>query len=297
MATGGKRMGFVNWALRRCARAATDGIIRDRRSSDSIQQRFGMSQRNPEGSEYSAPNGTDEISLVDLVKAVLRRRKVFLITFSVILLAGIAVAFIKPRTYTYTSIYALANTGVGGKPLQEPAAALATVKSVYLPEQMERYAKASDEDSLPFKVTASNPGSTGLIVLESRASVSHSAAVKSIQDAALKQLESDDAQRVAQEKKKLTAQLSSLNAQLEALKGRSGNSMAVASALQNRSDAQQQLSSLAPGRLVALAKRSVEPAGIGRALIVVIAFVVGGLMALFGVFVAELAAAVKTSDS
>jgi hypothetical protein len=254
-----------------------------------------MSQQNPEGPESRASYGSDEISLVDLVKAILRRRRVFLATFAVILLAGIAVAFIKPRTYTYTSIYALANAGVGGKPLQEPAAALATVKSVYLPEQVERYANASDEDSLPFKITASNPASTGLIVLESRASVSHSAAVKAIQNSVLKQLESDDAQRVAQEKKKLTAQLSSLNAQLEALKGHSGNSMAVASALQDKSDAQQQLSSLTPGTLVALAKRSVEPAGIGRALIVVIAFVVGVLMALFGVFVAELAAAVKTS--
>lgn len=256
-----------------------------------------MSQRNPEGSEYSLPHGTDEISLVDLVKVVLRRRRAFFVTFLVILLAGIVVVVIKPKTYTYTSIYALANTGVGGKPLQEPAAALATVKSVYLPEQVGRYAKASNKDSPPFKVTVSNPGSTNLIVLQSRASVANSAAVKSLQHAVLKQLQSDDAQRVAQMKKELMAQIDSLNAQLDVLKGHSGNSMAIASALQNKNAAQQQLSSLTPGQLVALAKRGIEPAGIGRALIVGIAFVIGIMMALFGVFVAELAAAVKTSSN
>ncbi|MEJ2643987.1 MAG: hypothetical protein P8180_03485 [Gammaproteobacteria bacterium] len=252
-----------------------------------------MSQRNPEGSEYSATYGSAEVTLVDLIKAVLRRRKVFVVTFAVILSAGVVVALLKPSTYTFTSIYALANTGVGGKPLQEPAAALATVKSVYLPEQVEGYLKTRGLSSLPFRVTAVNPASTALIELQSRSSISHQEAVSTVQNAVLNQLESDDARRVAQKKAELHSQLSSLKAQLAVLKQGPGNSMAIASALQNKSEAEQQLSTLTPGRVVALAKRSVGSTSTAPSVIVAMAFLVGIITALFGVFVAELAAAVK----
>lgn len=255
-----------------------------------------MNDRKVRDSDSNAHYRADELSLVDLVKSILRRRRVFLVTFAVVLAAGVIFALLKPKTYTYTSIYALASTGVGGKPLEEPAAALATLTSVYLPEQVQAYENTAHEDSLPFKVMASNPESTTLITLQSTSSVSHQSAIRSIQGAVLKELKSDDNQRLAKARMELKSQLHSLDTQLEALKEGTGNGIAIASTLQNKSDTEQKLASLADGRILALAKRSVEPVGISSALVIVGSVLMALVMGLFGVFVAEFYYVLKESD-
>lgn len=257
-----------------------------------------MGQRNADNAKYNynENDNMEELSLLDMVKAIARRRVLFFGTFAVIGVVGIAGAFIMARTYTYTSIYALATSQMGGVSLQKPLGAVAKVQTVYLPEQMERYAEGSGEGRLRFKVKVSNPKSTTLILLKTRTSVFHSAVAKAVQNGTLRQLESADARRVAERKKELTAQIDSLNAQLDVLRGHAGNTLEIASILQNRANARQQLSSLIPGKLVALARRSIKPTGISRTLIAALALIGGLTAALLAVLVAEVGAAVRAQN-
>ena len=58
---------------------------------------------------------------------------------------------------------------------------------------------------------------------------------------------------------------------------------------------QQDLTQLSEGEVVQVAVRSLEPAGIGRSLIMVLAIVLGGMLALIGVFIFEFGSIVNAS--
>ncbi|MEC9483936.1 MAG: hypothetical protein UMU75_11565 [Halomonas sp.] len=51
---------------------------------------------------------SDEISLVDIAVLLVKRWKLMLVTFLVILLAAVAFALLRPASYAYTSLYAVA---------------------------------------------------------------------------------------------------------------------------------------------------------------------------------------------
>lgn len=239
---------------------------------------------------------SDEISLVDLVKILIRRWKMLLVIFLLVVLGTLAYVLLMERTYEYVSIYQVAEQAPGSA-LEGPNSVLAKVDNLYVGPETRKLRESTGLESLPFEVAVSNPSDTLLIRLASEASEANSELVTEMHDALLARMAEGQRERFESRQAALEQRLQSAESALEAVEHSTSEraSELVAIYTERLADIQQDLTQLSEGEVVQVAVQSLEPAGASRSLIMALALVLGGMLALLSTFLMQFAVTVKNS--
>lgn len=147
-------------------------------------------------SPYAPPyEPYDEISLVDVARVVWRHRRAALAALLAVIAAGVAVAFLTPKKYTYSTTIEIGSQVESGGivPIEAPDTALAKLRESYIPQERRRYLEAHPGVDKTFAVEARLPRDSGLVVLESTAPAQDGAAHRQIQEQAVQALVADHA--------------------------------------------------------------------------------------------------------
>ncbi len=137
----------------------------------------------------------DSISLIDLWMVLSRRRGVIFAALGLALVAGLLAVFLMPAKYSYTTAIEIGNKSVGGDkgaaaPIEAPETVLAKIKESYIPQAINDYLSAQNEDE-GYKVEARIPKASELIVLEAKAPESDGTAYISIMQSITDKVEAD----------------------------------------------------------------------------------------------------------
>lgn len=232
------------------------------------------------------PEQSEEISLIDLACILNSWRRLVLAVFLAILALGMVFAFLKVKVYSFTSIYQLAEIN-DGKSLQSAASVLVSVNTIYIPEALDRIASSNPGKMPSFRISADNPSGTDLIVLKTKGTSRQTQEIKQVQGAVLARLSQQDNSQLTDKRNVLNMQLRSVKKQLETLRSGKGNELEIAAALRNRDSLERQLSNLSKGEITATARKSLKPEGPGKLLIISLALVFAGMLAVFSGFFAE----------
>ena len=151
-------------------------------------------QPSPYAPPYAlAYDPQDEISLVDLALVVWRHRRAALAMLLAVIVAGVAVALLTPKKYTYSTTIEIGSRVEDGRiaPVEAPDTVLAKLRESYIPQARRRYLEAHPGIEKRFAVEARVPKGSQLVVLESTAPAEDGAAYRQIQEQAVQALVAD----------------------------------------------------------------------------------------------------------
>lgn len=258
----------------------------------------------PPASQSSTPEQRyehdDEISLVDLAVILIRRWKAMAVIFFVVVGIAVAAAFLLPKSYQYTSLYSVAEyTTENGQRVgvESPASAVAKVRNLYLGQETRKLLEEHELESLPFDVNTSNPSNTLLLQLDSEASEDNQPLVAELHQQIIDSLQQDQAQLVERRHNSLERQLASAKQALESAQQSDSPSAAelIATYYSRISDIEGQLNELRTGEVTQHAVQSLEATGASKKLILVIGILLGGMLAIIGVFLMQFSGSVCQS--
>ncbi|SFH70273.1 Wzz/FepE/Etk N-terminal domain-containing protein [Modicisalibacter xianhensis] len=238
----------------------------------------------------------DEISLVDLATILVRRWKAMAIIFVIIVGLALAYAILAPRSYSYSSIYNVAEKAPGA-PLESPESLVAKAKNLYLgPVTRELLAKTGLVN-LPFDVRIENPEETLLVTLSSQASEADQEIVAQLHEGVLARLQQGQQSMVERQTEALKRQLESARQSLETIRGSEslGAAEVTASIMGRIANLEAELEELTGGDVGQTAVQSLEPAGTSRIIIVALAIVLGAILAITGAFLLQFSSLVRSS--
>ncbi|MGO4999065.1 GNVR domain-containing protein [Oceanisphaera sp. W20_SRM_FM3] len=238
----------------------------------------------------------DEISLVDLAKTLVKRWRLMLGVFLVVVFGGLAYALTLSTPYEYTTIYSGAEASPGTS-LESTASLESKVNSLYIPQQTRHLLQTKQLEKLPFKVTVSIPKDTNLITLTSKAQEADKDLVTDLHHGIITQLKAEQDRQTEQRVSILQQRLDAAKEQLKlTMTLESNKSGEIATALMaSVSSLESDISSFANGRIVDEVSQSLQPKGISKSLIMVLAIVLGGMLAVMAVFVREFSSKVCSS--
>ena len=131
----------------------------------------------------------DEISLLDLAMVVVKRKKLFSLIFTGFIALGIAAALLNPKKYTYSTSIEIGSQIISGtiSPFESPQTLLAKTQHVFIPQTLNEQRQTNPEDKKIYKITASIPKSSIIIILEIKGAEDETDLLKSLlQDIAQK---------------------------------------------------------------------------------------------------------------
>lgn len=250
-----------------------------------------MSHTQNHAPESQRPEYTDEISLVDLVATLIRRRRVLYVVFIVISLSGMAYALLAADEYEYVSLVQIAQKD-SETFFQSPETTIATLENRWLPEVQAGY-RAKHDEKLPFRVSFNNPEGTGLIRLSTAAPESASRAVGVAHSALINGVKEYQESLVKREKLSLERQIASLEGAVEALKGQPGTGEAIAGAIERQSKLEGRLKDLRGVEVLVTSRQGADKETPKRSLIIVVAALLGLMMGVFFAFISEFTVSVR----
>lgn len=238
----------------------------------------------------------DEISLVDLAKTLVKRWRLMLGAFLVVTLAGLVYALILPTQYEYTTIYSGAEASPGTT-LESMASLESKVNSIYVPQQTRHLLQAEELASLPFNVTVSIPKETNLITLKTKAQEADKTLVSQLHHGIITQLKAEQDHQIEQRVSILQQRLDAVKEQLKPiLSAESSKSSEVITGLMaSISNLESEISSFVNGRIVDEVSQSLQPKGTSKSLVMALAVLLGGILAVMAVFMREFSSQVCSS--
>lgn len=240
-------------------------------------------------------NCSDEISLIDVAKILVRRRRVFYVVFLGIAVIALLYALIfLGEAKEYTTLVQLGEKVEEGKsePLERPATVIANFDSQWLPERRSSYA-ANNQSPMPFNVEAENPRDTNLIKLRSVSPQKNAEIVRSTHQHLVDKITERQNAIVEREKRVLSQRLSHVEAFLERVGNESGLGQAAAEAVQQRARIIAELESLQTPEVLTVGRESLENKGTSKLLVMVAAVFLGFILAIVATFTAEFIARVR----
>lgn len=251
--------------------------------------------------QSSRPNGYDaEISLVDLAKILVKRWKAMAIIFTLIVLGALAYTLMVPRTYSYISLYEVAEQGPGSA-LEAPETLVAKTRNLYLGPETRKLLSTLDSEPevLPFETSIGNPEKTLLVSLSTEAAESDMSLVEQLHNSVLVRLMDGQHARVEHRRKSLEQQISDAEESLDAIQVSNGTSLGssevIASLMDRVARLKNSLENIQEGEVLQAAVKSLEPTGIGRKLVLMLAVLLGGFLAVMGAFFMQFAELVRSS--
>lgn len=241
-------------------------------------------------------NDDDEISLVELAGMLVRRWKLMAAVFLVVVLGGLAYALSMPHSYQYTTLYEVAKQG-SNSTLEAPQAVVAKINSLYLGPVTRELIADSQRETLPFDMQASSVEDTYLVRLASETTADNSALVEQAHTMVVKRARQSQQQLLEQRRRSLEQQLASAESALASVKGSTGDNAGelIATYSSRVADIQLQISQLTEGQTNQTAVQSLQPVGTSRTLIMALAILLGGMLAVLAVFGAAFTGSVRQS--
>ncbi|WFE72463.1 Wzz/FepE/Etk N-terminal domain-containing protein [Halomonas sp. M1] len=253
-----------------------------------------MNQSPPYEPHYNSSQ--DEITLVDLAKILIKRWKIMLIMFLVVVLGTLTYLMLKERTYEYVSIYQVAEKEPGSA-LEAPNSVVAKINNLYIGPVTREQRELEALERLPFEVRVTNPGDTLLIRLGSEATAENAGLVMQMHESLLAQVAEDQKERVTMYRSSLEQQLQNAENVLQAAEQSSGEraSDQVVNSIKLIADIQQRISQLREGQIVQVSVQSLEATGINRSLMMALALMLGGMVSVMAAFLSQFIALVRES--
>jgi len=141
---------------------------------------------------------SDEISLIDLWLVLIRHKKLMAAVLLIGLVITLAVAFLRPVKYTYSSSLEIGSVpeqsaiGESRQLIDKPQALLVKIKEKYIP-QVQQEIRQKLADKIPFSFTAKVPKGSSLIVLETKATEEYGGLAKQFEQRIIGLVKSDHA--------------------------------------------------------------------------------------------------------
>ncbi|SHF81063.1 Chain length determinant protein [Modicisalibacter ilicicola DSM 19980] len=238
----------------------------------------------------------DEISLVDLAKILVKRWKALVVIFLVVVLAALAYALLTPRTYSYTSIYSVAEEEPG-EALESPNAMVAKARNLYLGPETRKLLENEALESLPFDVKIDNPEETLLVTLSSEANEADEKIVAELHEGILGRLQEGQQSLVERRKQAMQRQLESAQSALESAQQSEsmGAAEVVAGTMERIAELEASFAELREGEISQTAVQSLNATGTSRSLILALGIVLGGMLAVIGAFFLQFVSLVRDS--
>lgn len=277
-----------------------------------------MSQRHPSLPALPAadayPHPQDEIDLVDLAVVLVRRWRLMLVVAVLAIVLGCTAAWLKGASFEYSAIVDIGQ-GSDGALLDTPEVIQATISNSIVPAVV---ANAKDQDfrRMAAEIKVDVPKGSGKVIVKVVAPEAKAAEVAELFAQIRQQLLAVQKERFNLQAKPLEVQLDARQEELAQLRQQMedlGNELAGASGeaklllidrisrLQDlQRTAQRELTQLeislarmVETRMSEVPQQSFKKEGTSRSLIVVLATVLGGVLAVFAAFTAEFAARVR----
>jgi uncharacterized protein involved in exopolysaccharide biosynthesis len=241
---------------------------------------------------YSA---ADEISLVDLVMVLVRRKRMIAIITTFIILLGVVTALLIPKSYTLTTSIEIGSQIISDsiKPFESPETLLAKTQHVFIPQALNEQRQTNPENKGRYKITASIPKSSVIIVLEIKGTEDKAEILKSLLQNITQKAIIDHNRIYDSVRKNIASRLTQATSELQTLKKSNDNETEITT-LQNLVETySSQLANLRKTREILPPMKSIEPTGTSRKLIVIIAAFAGVFLGVFSAFFAEFIAKIK----
>lgn len=234
------------------------------------------------------PYQTDEITLVDIAKTLIKRRRLMALVFVLTVAAAAVVAFMLPQKYEYTTIYTIAQADAEN-PLESAPGLQTKVNSLYIPAVVREFLPSHQLEVVPFKLNISNPRDSGLITITSQTTEDAEPLVQELHGAIAERLKAEQDANIHRRTELLQQQIDAARAQIDLVKNadlaKAGELIASYTATIN--DLQAQANSFQPGSISAIANQSLQPKGTSKTLVLALGLVLGAMLAVMAVFVRE----------
>jgi len=245
---------------------------------------------------YSAE---DEISLVDLAMVLIRRKKLIIGITTFFIALGVAAALLMPKSYTFSTSIEIGSRIVSGtiKPFESPETLLAKIQHVFVPEALSTQRQTNPDDENKYKIKASIPKSSVLIVLEIKGIKEKSNLLTKLLQNVTQQAIQDHQRIYSAIKQNLLALKEQAKTELSTLDSAKNNHNEERRLLKSNIEVYEtELANLRNTREILPPMKSIEPTGTSRKLMVIIAAFMGAFLAVFSAFFAEFIAKVKEKN-
>lgn len=231
----------------------------------------------------------DEISLVNLMAALLRRKLLIVTIVIITLSSGLAFALLTPRTYTSSVIIEVGTQLIDGsiQTFERPAALLAKLQYSYIPQVLSEHRQSNPDDKGKYKIKSSVPKGSNIILTESNGNEDQTDTLNNLLQVISQKAIQDHTHIFESIKKDLESRLEQANIKLELLKNRDGDDTEVSNVLGNIESLKTQVSNLRNTRIVLQPMKSLEPTGTSRKVIVIISLFAGIGIGVFAAFFAD----------
>lgn len=234
----------------------------------------------------------DEISLVDLVMVLVRRKVLIASIFIICLALGTAKALITQKIYTYRTSVEIGSQITGGSviPFESPQALLAKLQYSYIPQTLKEFKQSLPDDKTKYFVKSSVPAGSNITLIEIKGTENQGNILKRLlQQISLKAIQ--DHSRIFQAvKKSLETRLNQATAHLRSIKNNDTETMITQNAIESLSS---QLANLRNTREVLPPIKSIEPTGSSLKTTLIISTFAGLFIGIFTAFFTEFLSKVK----
>ncbi len=240
----------------------------------------------------------DEISLIDLAMVLVRRKKMIAVIIIIITALGAVMALAKPKTYTFRTSIEIGNQVVNGTilPFESTQNLLAKIKYSFVP-QILSMEKLSQSGERKYTIRSSVPKSSDIIVLEVEGTEGQAKILTNILKEITKKSIQDHERIYDAVKQNFTFLKMQAEGEIALLNTEKDRRTEEILLLKNSIDTYNlKLANLRNTREVSFPMRSIEPTGISRKFIVIIAALAGIFIAVFSSFFAEFVSKVKKAS-
>ncbi|UYV18075.1 hypothetical protein K1Y77_11315 [Halomonas qaidamensis] len=250
-----------------------------------------MSAKTPKYEDRS-----QEITLVDLIKILVKKKVLVISIFILAILATLSYALIMPRSYQYTSVYQSAETAPNIA-IESMQSLIAKTNNVYLDSLVVEYLDGHELTSMPFEIKVNAPKDTILLRLATQAEVGLADEIASFHKQLLDRVSTDQHEKIEKHRGILEAQLENIQQSIESLSN-SNNPMTaelIARYSIQANEIRTNLANLIPGSIVHIASKSIEPVGPGKFFILIVGGLLSTLLAIGAAFLLSFIQLVRTS--
>ena len=243
-------------------------------------------------------SSNDEISLIDLAKILIKRKKLISIIIICFLIAGVIAALAIPQKYTYSTSIEIGSQILNGsiEAFEPPETLLAKLQHSYIPQVLTEQRLTDSENKRTYRIKANIPKNSTIIVIEVKETEDKADLMKTLLSSITQNAINDHKRIFESVKLNLQSQLKIANTKLANL-GSNTDNQAEKYRLQSSIEGlSTQLTNLRNTRTVVPTIRSLQPTGVSRRLIAIMAGIAGLFTAVFAAFFAEFAAKVREED-
>ena len=270
-----------------------------------------INQQIPPQPFYPYPE--DEISLVDIAKILVKKRKVFFFTFGIIFAITIFLTWMTwsgSKKEMYQSVYKLAETDYG-KLLDPPEAILELANSSHKETVMAKLAEQGKQGTEEIELKFENPKGTSIVTITSSASKETYELMKAMHSGILEIVSTEQKTVIEKGKKNIDEQVFSMKASLEKLEtekkdlqlSKNPKAQEMASSYVSQivqidgkiNEYQSRKTLLKEGEIVQVAQKKTMKVGTGATKVLGIGIVIGFVLAIVAVFTTEFIDQVRKS--